>query len=132
MIPANVKTMGEKVFNGCSILHTVIFEKDSVLTAMNAGLFGDCAALKTVVIPGKVTQIRKAFAGVKAKDLTVYIVKTPEEIQKMIDDKKLLNVDNEAFRDVISNNTCYYYSEVKPTQEGNYWHYNEEGVPEKW
>lgn len=23
---------------------------------------------------------------------------------------------------------CYYYSETKPSQEGDYWHYAEDGV----
>jgi hypothetical protein len=37
-----------------------------------------------------------------------------------------------------SNNSCltdamrYYYSESKPTEEGNFWHYNEKGEVVVW
>ena len=32
----------------------------------------------------------------------------------------------------LTNATRYYYSESQPTEEGNYWHYDENGKPVAW
>ena len=58
---------------------------------------------------------------------TVYYKGTAEEWEK-------IEIDNEYnYNDPLINATVYYYSETKPSEEGNYWHYDTDGVtPVKW
>ena len=72
VIPANVKMIEARAFNGCSSLTTVTFEKGSQLKTIGGnynnpnynGAFSDCTALTSIEIPASVETIEKvAFSG---------------------------------------------------------------------
>ena len=77
LLGKNVKTVGERAFQGCLKLRTVDAPEDGVLRTVNAGAFEDCSALESVALPQSVTRIKEnAFAGcVSLKELTVYAKK---------------------------------------------------------
>lgn len=63
-IPANVKTIGESAFYGCSGLTTVTFAKGSALTSIGNYAFKDCTSLSAITVPASVTSIgTSAFDG---------------------------------------------------------------------
>ena len=46
------------------------------------------------------------------------------------DDFKKITID--SYNSSLWDATKYYYSEAKPNEEGNYWHYDENGNIEEW
>ena len=83
-----------------------------------------CANLQSIVLPYSLTSIGvSAFAG--CDSLTnVYYKGTANEWE---------NIAIEAWNNEdLINATRYYYSEMQPTQEGNYWHYDENGEIAVW
>lgn len=78
--------------------------------------FNACTSLKCVFIPTSVELIDSyAFNGCTSLNY-VYYCGTERQWSDIL---------------IRSNNNltyCYYYSETKPSQEGDYWHYAEDGV----
>ena len=42
------------------------------------------------------------------------------------------NVYVNVYNASLTNATRYYYSETAPSTSGNYWHYDQNGLPVKW
>ncbi|MBR1987596.1 MAG: leucine-rich repeat protein [Clostridia bacterium] len=59
VIPASVKSIGEKAFYQTTSLETVVFEEGSQLTEIGAYLFYECANLKSITIPASVKTIEE-------------------------------------------------------------------------
>lgn len=90
---------------------------DSV-TYIDGYAFYNCTNLTSIVIGGSVTKIgNNAFYNYN-KLTNVYYKGTEDEWD--------LHDTN------LSKATRYYYSETKPTAEGNYWYYNENGEIAVW
>ena len=90
---------------------------DSV-TYIDGYAFYNCTNLTSIVIGGSVTKIgNNAFYNCN-KLTNVYYKGTEDEWD--------LHDTN------LSKATRYYYSETKPTAEGNYWYYNENGEIAVW
>lgn len=98
---------------------------DSV-TSISDSAFAYCYNLTSVVIPNSVTSIDdNAFYF--CRNLTsVYYKGSAEDWMNISIDNN--NENNQYF----INTTRYYYSETKPTAEGNYWYYNENGEIAVW
>ena len=63
-IPASVETIGNNIFDGCTSLQTVTFEKGSKFKTIGSDVFSDCTSLTSIEIPASVEEIRgSAFFG---------------------------------------------------------------------
>ena len=51
--------------------------------------------------------------------------------QGTADDWNKIDINNSG-NDKLTSATRYYYSETKPTESGNFWHYNDNGEIEEW
>ena len=105
-ISNSVTTIGVGAFLKCTSLTSVVIP-DSV-TTIEAVAFDKCTSLTSIVIPDSVTTI-EAVAFRDCTSLTIYCEAT----------------NKPAGWDSSWNYSCpvYWYSEDKPTEEGNYWHY---------
>ena len=95
----------------------------SSVTGIEHRAFWNCIRITTVIMSNSVTFVNYgAFGGSNIKD--VYYGGTQEEWNAIE-----FEVDTYELQDA----TIYYYSETQPTEAGNYWHYDTDGVtPVKW
>ena len=120
-IPDSVTNIGDSAFSGCTSLTSVVIP-DSV-TSIRWGAFSDCTSLTSVVIPDSVTSIGySAFYGCSSLT-SVYYDGTNDEWAEIS-----IGSNNSS----LTNATHYYYSETEPTEEGNYWYYDENGEIAIW
>lgn len=140
VIPDSVTSIGSYAFYGCSSLTSVTigsgvtsieksaFENCRSLTSINIPdsvtsigerAFYNCNSLINIVIPDNVTSIgTHAFYGCTSLDVVYYGGTESDWAEISIGDS---NNDLTAA-------TRYYYSETQPTEDGNFWHYAEDGV----
>lgn len=95
-----------------------------VLTWLNKGAFSGCSGLTSVTIGNGVISIGSSvFSGCAWLDKIYY--------QGTAEDWNRIDIEN-TYNDKLTSATRYYYSETKPTENGNYWHYNDNGEIEEW
>ena len=138
VIPNNITRIDEDAFSGCTKLKAVTIGC-GVEYISNA--FVNCTSLTTVIInPHKseeynwdtqTTEIRvslsiwnNAFKNCSKLE-TIYFKGTQAEFAQI----NINSEGNTSFTDAM----VYYYSETKPTTDGDYWHYDTDGVtPVLW
>ena len=99
----------------------IMFEEGSVCENIDYNAFGYCRKIKKVVLPNSINVIyERSFESYASFD--VFYLGTATEWGE-IDINQ--DVANKCF------NNIYFYSEVKPTTSGKYWHYVD-GVPTVW
>lgn len=107
-------------FDGCTGLKSVVLPKG--LTKIEYGMFFGCDGLEWVVIPSSVVEIAdKAFLFSFHWLEAVYYGGTEEEWQNVVIGEE--NYINENY---------YFYSEEEPQEEGQYWHFDEDGEVAVW
>ena len=117
----SVTYIGWYAFEDCTDL-TSITLPDSV-TKIGWSAFRGCTDLTSITIPHSVTSIgNEAFLGCTTLK-TVYYGGTAEDWASIS-----IHSSNKPY---LTSANIYYYSETKPTTEGNYWRYVD-GVPTKW
>lgn len=146
-IPNSVTSIGALAFNECRGLTKITipnsvtfidgsaFYRCSGLTSVTIGIrvtsignsaFSYCSSLTSITIGNSVTIICDlAFNGCTWLD-KVYYQGTAEDWNKIF----IMSIDSSNSK--LKNAVRYYYSETKPTESGNYWHYNENGEIEEW
>lgn len=143
-LPGPVASLGESSFEGCehleaitltegitkipyrcfydaSALKSIYIPKGVVVIEENA--FTSCNSLSTVLLPSTLTSIEdSAFEHVDRLSTVLY-EGSREEFDK---------IDIANKNDDLLSAKIYFYSETEPTDEGNFWHYAEDGTPVAW
>ena len=121
VIPDSVTSIGEYAFSGCSGL-TSIDIPDSV-TSIGRSAFRGCSGLTSIVIPDSITSIGNYVFEYCCDFKSVYYYGTARDWS---------DITIGTYNLYLTDATLYYYSETQPTTSGNYWHYDENGVPTVW
>ncbi len=118
-ILASVVSIGGDAFESCANLTTITFEQNSRLETIAEYAFCDCSNLTSIVFPSGVTAISEYDPFMLCDNLsTLYYCGNVEQWNLIVGKPTDVNV--------------YYYSQSEPTQSGNYWHYNINGLPVVW
>ncbi len=140
---APIHKLGESSFENC--LHLESIELAEGMTEIPYNCFAGASGLEEITIPEKVTTVREN-AFLKCSSLSmVYLPSTltliedsafsaTEKLSVVIykgtkDDFEKITIENN--NEELLAATIYFYSET-PVTEGNFWHYNENNVPEPW
>ena len=119
IIPEGIKTVDGGALASCPSLKTISLPNTlrviSVYAFKDAGVFTHLILPKTLEVIGF-----EAFAGCTSLS-AVYYMGTPEDWSKIF-----FHHENG-----LEDKTIYYYSEIEPLTEGNYWHYVD-GKPAEW
>ncbi len=121
VICGNGATISDYAFSECTGLTSVVIS-DGV-ASINYAAFSFCPNLTTVTLSKSVTSVGDYVFYECTNLATVYYTGSAEEWSAIA-----MNYDVNA---ELINAALYYYSEVAPTDSGNYWHYVE-GVPTAW
>jgi len=121
VIPDSVTSIDNYEFYGCSSLTSVVIP-DNVASIGNYAFHG-CSSLASVEIGESVTSIG-SYAFYYCDSLTSVYYKGRES--------DWTNITIGPSNTLLTNATRYYYSESEPTEEGNYWRYDENGEPTPW
>ena len=108
-------------FKGCSSLKSLVLPASLTLISENA--FEDCSSVAYVIIHSSTATVENnAFDGCGAL-AAVYYHGTDEQFNSASIDES-----NSALREA----TRLYYSKDKPTDEGNFWYYDDNGKIKIW
>ena len=105
-------------FSNCTALSDITFSEN--VTKIERSAFYNCASLKTIVIPSGITDIGDS-AFERCGDLSAIYFGG-----RSLSDWDKINIANH--NDELNSATVYCYSEIAPTADGNYWHYDTDGI----
>ena len=142
-IPNSVSQIGERAFNGCTSLESVIFETESQLNSIGTESFASCFSLTNILLPEGLQTIG------------AYAFSMCDKLPKLIIPSSVISIGNDAFNyctnltiycetqnSLVGWDSCwnefypfhmhdkisvYWYSTQKPTGEGTFWHYSADG-----
>ena len=153
VIPEGVSKIENGTFSRCSNLESVDLGK---VKEIGEGAFFDCSSLKSIVIPEGVTRINNdVFCGCESLE-SILLPKTLEgivinafshcfKLKHLVIPANVSNVSifssfglppaalyyERAKREEEQHPNAFFFSETRPTKEGNFWHYVD-GKPEAW
>ena len=119
-LPASISEIGDYAFSNCMNLTDILIP--SSITKFGYASFDNCSSLEGIVIA---KNAKIGFAAFDRCDslTSVYYLGTAEEWANMV---------ISSANDAISSATVYYYSENQPTDESNYWYFDENNIPTIW
>ncbi len=117
-IPGNIKEFGYGVFSGCSSLKNIVFDKNCTFTSLGDSTLDLCSSLKFIVIPASVNNIGFTHSFSLSE---IYYYGTENDFNSITGKEYILSTDP----------TVYFYSESKPVQSGNFWHFVNNSIV-KW
>ena len=120
-IPETVESIGDFAFFDCTNLVNITIPNG--VTSIGRQTFYNCTSLASITIPKGVTSIGERAFYECSNLQTIFYNGTAEEWSAITID--------ENNNTPLKNATIYYYSEIAPTTEGNFWHYVD-GVPTPW
>ena len=118
---SGMTTIPYRAFYYCTSLLTVDIPEGVTLIEENA--FEKCVSLLTAVIPSTVTKIENSAFDDCDILKTVFFGGTEEQFD---------NIDIDLGNEAIDEAEVYFYSEEEPTEEGKFWHYDKNNLPEIW
>ena len=117
----SVHSFGDRPFADCTGLISITIP--SAIDVIDRSTFKNCVSLTTVVLSNEVEMILVgAFENCNKLSRVFY---------RGTQDERENNLMIEDQNEPIALATWYYYSEEKPEEEGNYWHYVD-GEPTVW
>ena len=142
IIPSSVTSIGDYAFNGCGSLKSISLAEGSKLTSIGSYAFYNCSSLTSITIGDGVTSIGScAFEGCSSlTSITIPEGVTSigssafrgctslEAIYYYGTESDWAEISIGSYNDDLTAATRYYYSESQPTEDGNFWHYAEDGV----
>ena len=123
IINENTKIICGMAFNNCDLLESI--KLPDGLVSIGDTAFYNCYSLTNILIPGSVISVGE-WAFWDCTQLTVYFTGTAEQWNEVYISNDINNSNG-----YLIDAKKYYYSEVEPTEEGNYWHYVD-GVVTIW
>ena len=120
IVPESVKYIGDTAFYGCTSLRSV-----QLLGAKEIGTaaFHGCRLLNSVILSDKLEKIDEGAFSSCAMLKEVYTLGTAAEFGSIS-----IYSGNNDFRSA----KVYIFSKTEPTEEGNYWHYDNSGKITIW
>ena len=119
-LPDSVISIGKMAFQACIALKNIKLSNN--LSYIGESAFKVCRQLTSIVIPTSLTRLDVLVFERCDNFKTVYYMGTLEEWN---------NIENIDDNTALTSREIYYYSETKPTTDGNYWHYVD-GTPTIW
>lgn len=119
-LPNKLSQVGKSAFVGCRSMTSVIIPEG--VTRIEGSAFNNCEKLTEVVLPNSLQSIGEKAFYLSDSIAEVYYCGTAEQWNA---------IQFDLFNYPLTNATRYYYSETKPTEAGNYWHFVN-GAPVKW
>ncbi|MBD5632309.1 MAG: leucine-rich repeat domain-containing protein [Clostridia bacterium] len=114
-IPDSVTSIGGSVFNECTSLTSAIIGNS--VTTINDYMFYGCTSLTSITMPNSVTRIGSNVFGLTSLAV-IYYMGTIEQGD---------NISIGSYNKTVKAK-MHYYSEEEPTSDGNYWHYDTDGI----
>lgn len=112
-------------FSGCSSLAELVLPSTVKLIDENA--FEDCSGLVSIIMHGSLEAVLDgAFLGADALR-TVYLYGTQQEADAI----DVTPEGNGTFIEALEEN-LYFYSEERPSDDGKYWYFNDNGKIRIW
>ncbi len=121
VIPDGVTSIGENAFWCCTGLTEIVIP-DGVTSIGKCAFYG-CTGLTGITIPESVTSIGGSAFSDCTGLVTVYYGGAASDWGE---------ISIEYSNGSLINASRYYYSQSKPTEAGNYWYYDENGIPTIW
>lgn len=122
-MPNSILKIGESAFNSCTQLESIILSNN--LTTIEDFAFSNCVKLESIIIPISVTNMGSyVFSGDNAK---IFCEQSSLPEPEDWSNGWLFNSSGYEIK-----STAYWYRENTPLEEGNFWHYNNDGKIEIW
>jgi hypothetical protein len=117
-LPEGLLNTGWYAFYGWNITELII--PDSVTSIYNS--FRDCGKLERIVMPTSIISV---------PNQTFYLCHAIKEVYYMGNELEWSAINISEDSSVLNRAVVYYYSDIQPANDGNYWHYVD-GIPTIW